>query len=64
MGSVVEAQKTEPEKTRRRLNHGLSGPDDGYDYGTQFLFQGHETGSPGYITRINLDADAAHRITS
>jgi hypothetical protein len=28
-----------------------------------FLFQGHETGSPGYVTRINLDADAAHRVT-
>jgi Bacterial protein of unknown function (DUF839) len=42
---------------------GLSGPDAGYDYGTHFLFQGHETGSPGYVTRINLDADAAHRIT-
>ena len=30
---------------------------------THFLFQGHESGSPGYITRINLDADAAHRVT-
>ena len=30
---------------------------------THFLFQGHEGGSPSYITRINLDADAAHRVT-
>ena len=30
-----------------------------------FLFQGHEggVGGAGYITRINLDADAAHRVT-
>src|SRR4029077_18865242 len=28
-----------------------------------FLFQGHELGTPGYITRINLDADPAHRVT-
>ncbi len=32
-------------------------------HGTHFLFQGHETGSPGSITRVNLDADPAHRIT-
>jgi secreted PhoX family phosphatase len=42
---------------------GLRGADPNYDYGTHFLFQGHETGSPGYITRINLDADGAHRVT-
>jgi len=36
-----------------------------YDYGTHFLFQGHELGAggKGYITRINLDADGAHRVT-
>ena len=34
-----------------------------YDYGTHFLYQGHEVGPRGYITRINLDADAAHRVT-
>src|SRR6185436_2255616 len=40
-----------------------------YDYGTHFLFQGHENGArvaglaQGYITRINLDADTAHRVT-
>ena len=35
------------------------------DYGRHFLFQGHEggAGGAGYITRINLDADAAHRVT-
>jgi hypothetical protein len=33
------------------------------NYGTHFLFQGHETGTAGYITRINLDADGAHRVT-
>jgi hypothetical protein len=62
-GHNVEASKTEPDKnTYLRLN-GLHGADPNYDYGTHFLFQGHETGSPGYITRINLDADDAHRVT-
>ena len=40
-----------------------------YDYGTHFLYQGHEAGAlvngarQGAITRINLDADTAHRVT-
>ena len=63
-GVATEAFKTEPDKnTYLVFRHGLSGADSSYDYGTHFLFQGHETGSPGYITRINLDADAAHRVT-
>jgi len=60
------AQKSEPDKnTYLVFRHGLSGADHSYDYGTHFLFQGHELGVSGasYITRINLDADAAHRIT-
>src|SRR5262249_20916721 len=40
-----------------------TGADPNYHYGTHFLFQGHELGTPGYITRINLDADDAHRVT-
>jgi hypothetical protein len=66
----TEAQKTEPDKnTYLEFSHGLSGPDSGYDYGTHFLYQGHENGATvagkkrGYITRINLDADAQHRVT-
>src|SRR5262249_51120302 len=45
------------------------GADPKYDYGTHFLFQGHESGpgtfpnQQGYITRINLDADVDHRVT-
>ena len=59
-----EAHKTEPDKnTYLVLAGGLPGTDSGYDYGTHFLFQGHEAGTPGYLTRINLDADAAHRVT-
>src|SRR5215831_185716 len=59
-----EAHKTEPDKnTYLVFRHGLPGADPSYDYGTRFLFQGHEGGSPGYITRINLDADAEHRVT-
>ena len=43
----------------------LSGPDDAYDYGRRFLFQGHENSKDGnsYITRVNLDADFEHRVT-
>jgi len=63
-GTTTEATKTEPDKnTYLVFKHGLSGPDAGYDYGKHFLFQGHEAGTPGYITRINLDADGAHRVT-
>jgi hypothetical protein len=64
LGSNVEATKTEPDKnTYLVFRGGLKGPDPSYDYGTHFLFQGHELGSPGVITRINLDADGAHRVT-
>jgi hypothetical protein len=64
-----EAQKTEPDKNTYLVLKGQTGADAGYDYGTHFLFQGHENGATvagkkqGYITRINLDADAAHRVT-
>lgn len=61
-----EAHKTEPDKnTYLVFKKGLSGADPNYDYGTHFLYQGHEggAGGAGYITRVNLDADAAHRVT-
>jgi hypothetical protein len=64
VGGLAEAHKTEPDKnTYLVFKQGLPGADPNYDYGTHFLFQGHESGSPGYITRVNLDADAAHRVT-
>jgi hypothetical protein len=62
----VEAHKTEPDKnTYLVFKNGLSGADPDYDYGSHFVYQGHEggAGGAGYITRINLDADAAHRVT-
>ena len=65
-GSATEAQKTEPDKnTYLVFKDGLKGADPDYNYGSHFLFQGHElgVGGAGYITRINLDADAAHRVT-
>src|SRR2546428_1407312 len=66
-GSNVEATKTEPDKNTYLVLQGQHGADPNYDYGTHFLFQGHESGpgSPkkGYITRINLDADGPHRVT-
>jgi hypothetical protein len=61
-----EAHKTEPDKnTYLVFKDSLKGADPNYWYGTHFLFQGHEGGAngKGYITRINLDADAAHRVT-
>jgi hypothetical protein len=62
-GHNVEASKTEPDKNTYLRLAGLHGADPAYRYGTRFLYQGHETGPHGYITRINLDADAAHRVT-
>jgi hypothetical protein len=61
-----EAHKTEPDKnTYLVFKKGLAGADPSYDYGTHFLFQGHEGGSggQGVLTRINLDANSAHRVT-
>src|SRR5262249_42742545 len=61
---VIEASKTEPDKNAYLILPPQNGPDARYYYGRHFLFQGHETGLVGYLTRINLDAqDAEHRIT-
>jgi hypothetical protein len=62
-GHNVEASKTEPDKNTYLRLRGQHGADPNYRYGTHFLYQGHETGIAGYLTRINLDADAAHRVT-
>src|SRR5262252_2464825 len=62
-GSKAEANKTEPDKNTYLILTGQKGADATYNYGTHFLFQGHETGVTGYITRINLDADGPHRVT-
>ena len=63
----VESTKTEPDKNTYLVLAGQDGADPQYNYGTRFLFQGHESGignpKKGYITRINLDADGAHRVT-
>jgi len=65
----VEATKTEPDKNTYLTLTGQTGPDAGYDYGTHFVYQGHENstsgalGAAGYITRINLDADGPHKVT-
>jgi hypothetical protein len=62
-GHNVEANKTEPDKNTYLRLRGLHGADPNYNYGTHFLFQGHEAGTTGYLTRINLDADQLHRVT-
>ena len=66
----VEATKTEPDKNTYLVLDGQTGPDAAYAYGSHFLFQGHENGpktrdgkTQGALTRVNLDADAAHRVT-
>lgn len=62
-GHLVEASKTEPDKNVYLTLFGQTGADPAYDYGTHFLYQGHETGTVGYFTRVNLDADGPHRVT-
>src|SRR5262249_30094606 len=69
-GNNVEATQSEPDKNTYLVMKGQHGPDTTYDYGTHFLYQGHELGirdaagiGRSYITRINLDADQAHRVT-
>jgi hypothetical protein len=63
--SKVEATKTEPDKNTYLVMKGQKGADPTYNYGTHFLYQGHENGDSGqgYLTRINLDADSEHRVT-
>jgi hypothetical protein len=67
---LIEAQKTEPDKNVFLELRNQRGADPSFDYGTHFLFQGHEASArnaagqhQGLITRINLDADTAHRVT-
>jgi hypothetical protein len=70
--AMTEASKSEPDKNTYLVLPEATGEDADYDYGHHFLFQGHELGpksatlgnaSIGYITRVNLDADFAHRVT-
>ena len=43
-GKLIEATKTEPDKNTYLVLTGQTGPAKGYNYGTHFLFQGHESG--------------------
>ena len=68
--NLIEATKTEPDKNTYLVLEGASGPRKNYNYGTHFLFQGHENGPKdengvkrGQLTRVNLDADVQHRVT-
>jgi hypothetical protein len=70
VGHKVEATKTEPDKNTYLVLRDQIGADPYYDYGKHFMYQGHESGATnaagqviGTITRINLDADLAHRVT-
>ena len=66
----VEATKTEPDKNTYLVLDHAAGADPSYDYGHHFLFQGHESSTAdasgratSFISRVNLDADGAHRVT-
>ena len=61
--AIIEATKTEPDKNTYLVLSNQVGADADYDYGTHFIFQGHESGTSGMITRVNLDADNAHKVT-
>jgi hypothetical protein len=62
--------RTRTEADQNEFLHTTSnpgGPAAGFDYGRNFLIQGHENGgSKAYFTRINLDVprDDPHRITN
>lgn len=60
---LTEAHKSDPDKNVYLVMPGQHGADPTYDYGTHFIYQGHETGLRGVLTRVNLDADLAHRVT-
>jgi len=65
-GVLTTAVNTEPdENTYLRFPQSPGGPTPGFNYGRNFLYQGHENaGNLAYVTRINLDVtDPAHRIT-
>ena len=46
-GHNVEATKSEPDKNTYLVVDGQHGADASYDYGTHFLYQGHETAGAG-----------------
>lgn len=65
-GKLSDGTATEPDiNTYLQLPKNPGGPTPGYNYGTHFVFQGHENGNfLAYVTRVNLDVtDPAHRIT-
>ena len=65
-GQLSSGVNTEPdENLYLKFSQNPGGPTPGFNYGRNFLYQGHENaGNLGYVTRINLDVtDPAHRIT-
>src|SRR5262245_22855506 len=65
-GLLSTGVRTEPDQyTFIKFPQNPGGPTPGFDYGRNFLYQGHENGGNlAYVTRINLDVlDPAHRIT-
>ena len=64
LGSNVEAKKTEPDKnTYLVFQDGLPAPTRRTTTAPTSCSRATRAARPGTITRINLDADAAHRVT-
>jgi hypothetical protein len=65
-GLLSDGTRTEPDQNvYLEFPDNPGGPTDGFDYGTHFLYQGHENaGDLAYVTRINMDVtDPAHHVT-
>jgi hypothetical protein len=65
-GKLATGDNTEPDQNLYvKFDRNPGGPSPGFNYGRNFLYQGHENaGNQAYVTRINLDVqDPAHRIT-
>lgn len=65
-GKLSTGVNTEPDQNTYVYIPGIvKGPTQHYNYGHNFLIQGHENaGNLAYVTRVNLDVnDPAHRVT-
>ena len=63
-GATTEAQKTEPDKNTYLVLRSASGARPEVRLRAPLPLPGTRVGDAGLITRINLDGDAAHRVTA
>src|SRR2546427_4347366 len=62
LGSNLEATKTEPDKNTYLVLHGQRGADPNYDYGTHFIFQGHENRSEEHTSELQSQSNLVCRL--